>query len=304
MSTGARRPEIGLEITPPAGRLPAVLLRRAAALDGLSRRIHVIQRPGRWPSLEAAIALRERGYEPVWHLANRGRSIAAIETEIQVAREAGVERVLCIRGEHEAEDGIDTPKIREVVRLLGRLHPTAHVAVTLDHHVRGRAPRERTLANLRAKLDAGARAVQTQVTFDLDSLRPFAELVWREDPGVALTPMLMPVLTARAAVRLSRRLSIPLPARLVERLEGFGPEAGWDHFRDFASAVFGSPLFAGLAVMTPIDPDPDWCARLRTVLAEALQASARAGAQRADAGGLGRRAEASCGGALPALRNS
>ena len=254
-----------LEITPPASRRPAVLLRRARALEPLTRRINVIQRPERWPSLEASIALREHGYEPVWHLANRGRSVGHIEAEIGLAREAGIRDVLCIRGEHKAEDGVDTPKIREVVRLLGRLHPVARVAVTLNHHVRS----SRVFENLHAKLEAGARAVQTQVTFDLESLRPFAERIASEHPGVALTPMLMPVLSARAAVRLSRRLAIPLPAGLLHRLEVFGEDAGWDHFREFASAVVRSGLYDGLAVMTPIDPSPAFGERLRETLSDA-----------------------------------
>jgi 5,10-methylenetetrahydrofolate reductase len=251
-----------LEITPPASRLPAVLLRRARTLQALTRRVNVIQRPDRWPSLESSIALAGHGYEPVWHLANRGRSVSMVEAEIGIAREAGLRRVLCMRGEHKADDGIDTPKIREVVRLLAREHPEAEIAVTLNHHVRG----ERVLSNLRAKLDAGARRVQTQVTFDLESLRPFAETIRRDYPGVAIVPMLMPVLTSRAAVRLSRRLAIPLPPALLHRLEAFGNEAGWEHFRDFATAVLQSPLFDGLAIMTPVDPTAAFATRLRSEL--------------------------------------
>ncbi len=256
--------DLTLEITPPARRRPAVLLRRAAALRPLTRRVNVIQRPERWTSLQASIALLPHGYEPVWHLANRGRRIAQIEAEIALAREAGIRRVLCIRGEHKGEDDVDTPRIREVVRLLRRELPDAHVSVTLNHHLRG----ERVLSNLRAKLDAGAHGVQTQVTFDLESLRPFAEAIRESHRDVLLTPMLMPVLSARAAVRLSRRLSIPLPPALVDRLETFGPEVGWDHFREFGSAVAASPLYDGLAVMTPIDPDASFSARLREGLAD------------------------------------
>lgn len=253
-----------LEITPPAKRRTAVLLRRAALLQPLTRRINVIQRPERWASLDACIALRAHGYDPVWHLANRGRSIARIEAEIAIAREAGIRRVLCMRGEHKAEDGVDTPRIREVVRLLRRRLPAAEVSVTLNHHLRA----ERVLANLRAKLDAGADGVQTQVTFDLESLRPFAEAIRESHPDVRVVPMLMPVLSLRAAVRLSRRLAIPLPPALLHCLERFGPEAAWHHFGGFARAVAESPLYDGLAVMTPIDPDASFSARMREVLAE------------------------------------
>ena len=259
--------ELALEITPPAERRPLLLLRRAAALRPLTRRVNVIQRAERWTSLEASIALRQYDYEPVWHLANRGRGIARIEAEVALAREAGISRVLCIRGEYKGEDDADTPRIRELVRLLRRQLPCAHVSVTLNHHMRA----ARVLSNLRAKLDAGARAVQTQVSFDLESLQPFAEAIRRSHPGVSLTPMGMPVLSTRAAIRVSRRLAIPLPPLLLDRLDRLGPRAGWEHFGRFAAAVAADPLYDGLAVMTPIDPDADFCARMREILSSLVQ---------------------------------
>lgn len=254
---------VTLEITPPAAPRPSVLLRRAGALGAGVRRVNVIQRPERWASLPASIELQRAGFEPVWHLANRGRSMAAIEDDVARAGEAGLGRVLCIRGEHKAEDDADTPRIREVVRLVRRRLPEAHVSVTLNPF----GPRERVLSNLRAKLDAGAHGVQTQVTFDLFSLAPFADTIRAEHPRVTVTPMLMPTLSTRAAVRLSRRLAIPLPPGLLDRLERFGADAGWEHFASFARAIARSPLYDGLAVMTPIDPDPTFCARLREELA-------------------------------------
>lgn len=250
---------ITLEITPPARPAPVVLLRRALALGSRPDRVNVIHRPERWSSLLASRALIGRGPAPVWHLATRGRRVAEIEEQVALARAAGLRDVLCIRGEYKAEDGVDTPKIREVVRMLRRDLPAARVSVTLNHHQAG----GRVLANLLRKLEAGADAVQTQVTFDLASLQPFALEVKSQHPGVSVTPMLMPVLSARAAVRLSRRLAVPLPASLLHRLERFGAEAGWEHFETFARAIAESSLYDGLAIMTPIDPDEAFVARLR-----------------------------------------
>jgi 5,10-methylenetetrahydrofolate reductase len=262
---------VTLEITPPARSLPGVLLRRARALGPRTRRVNVIQRPERWSSLEASIALREHGFEPVWHLANRGLGGAELERQVRRAAAAGIPRVLCVRGEHKAEDGVDTPRIREVVRRLRRELPSAHVSVTFNHHVARALGARRALENLDGKLEAGALGVQTQVTFELESLGGFAEGILARHPQVAVTPMLMPVLSTRAAIRLSRRLSIPLPGMLLHRLEAFGAEAGWEHFRTFAAAVARSPLYDGLAIMTPIDPDEAFAARLRSVLDEAFE---------------------------------
>jgi 5,10-methylenetetrahydrofolate reductase len=259
---------VTLEITPPAQPRPSVLLRRAGCLEGRSRRVNVIDRPDRWGSLAASVVLAGRGFEPVWHLANRGRSVEEIEAELSVAAAAKLCRVLCIRGERKAEDVDDTPKIREMVRMVRRRLPAAHVSVSLNPFAATtRRLRERVIANLAAKLEAGAQGVQIQVSFDLECLRPFAEDVKARRPDVAITPMLMPVESARAAVRLSRRLGVPLPAALLHRLECFGADAGWEHFEAFARAIDESPLYDGLAVMTPIDPGREYASRLRTVLA-------------------------------------
>ena len=42
----------------------------------------MISRPERWSSLDASIALRELGLDPVWHLSNRGRAVSDIEADI------------------------------------------------------------------------------------------------------------------------------------------------------------------------------------------------------------------------------
>jgi 5,10-methylenetetrahydrofolate reductase len=259
--------EIALEITPPANANLAVLLRRAQGLGPGHQRVNVIERPERQSSLEASIGLQARGFEPVWHLTNRGRSFSEVEQAVARAGRAGVRRALCIRGESKSAEraGLDAaidaeePKIREVVRRVRRAHPEMHVSVSLNHH----GPRARVLANLWPKLDAGAAGVQTQVTFDLESLRPVAEELARRHPGVRLTPMLMPVLSPRTAIRVSRRLGVPIPPSLVHRLELLGEDAGWEHIEGLVRAIRRSPLFHGVALMTPMDPSPAFLRRLR-----------------------------------------
>ncbi len=255
--------EVSLEITPPASPRPAVLRRRAGALRSLPRFINVIHRTDRWSSLDASIALRQSGREPVWHVANRGRRACELESEIERARAAGLRRVLCVRGEYKARDLLETPTIREVVRMLRRGLPGAHLAVTLNHHQSG----DRVMRNLLPKLDAGADAVQTQVTFELETLRPFAEALKADRQDLAITPMLMPVLSVESGRRLAQRLSISLPSDLLEGLATSGAEAGWEHFARLVTAIDQSPLYDGIAVMTPIDMNEVFAMRLGRALA-------------------------------------
>jgi 5,10-methylenetetrahydrofolate reductase len=255
--------DISLEITPPASPRSTVLLRRASALGSLPHYVNVIHRTDRWSSLDASIALRRSGVAPVWHIANRGRLAHELESEIDRAKIAGLRRVLCVRGEYKARDWLETPKIREVVRMIRRGLPGAHIAVTLNHHQSA----DRVMRNLLPKLEAGANAVQTQLTFELDTLRRFAEALKADRPDLVITPMLLPVLSLKAALRLSHRLSISIPSELMQGLARHGTEAGWEHFSRLVAAIRDSPLFDGVALMTPMDMDDGFATRLAGAIA-------------------------------------
>ena len=256
-------PPVVLEITPPGRPRADVLVRRASTLLPAVRTVNVIHRPDRWDGLEAAAALAERGFDPVWHLPNRGRSVADIEADLERGARLGIRRILCIRGEYKAEERRDEPKIREVVRRARATLPDASIGVTLNHH----GSLERALPNLWRKLEAGADFVQTQVAFDLVPLRGVAARIARRHPGVAVLPMLLPVLSPGAALRATRRLGIPLDQALHESLERDGETAGWRALEEQLRTVRGPDAFAGVALMTPMDPSEAFAARLRAALA-------------------------------------
>jgi 5,10-methylenetetrahydrofolate reductase len=224
-----------LEVTPPREPRPQVLLRRAALLGPAADAINVIQRTNRVSSLEASLELLTAGYEPVWHLLNRGRSADEIEHEIGRAEAAGIPAVLCIRGEHDEADKSDTPKIRQVVERVRAAMPSALIGVTLNPY----APREPALRNLLPKLAAGAEYVQTNPVFELGQLAPVAEELKSRAPGVRIVPMAMPLLTRESADRLQQRIGVPAP-----------PALGWSAFRELLHALCESPLVDGVAIMT------------------------------------------------------
>jgi 5,10-methylenetetrahydrofolate reductase len=261
----ASRFDVSLEITPPRSDRPELLWRRARLLESHTRRVNVIARRDRQSSLDASLRLLGLGFEPVWHIANRGRSVAEVEADIERAATGGLDRMLCVRGEYKATDCADTPKIREVVRTLRRALPGASIGVSVDHH-RGAG----VFRNLGPKLEAGADRVQTQVTFDLEALAPVADEILARAPRVQIVPMVLPLLSREAAVRTARRLSIPLPQRLLSRLEELGEAAGWEHFEALVASVAHDERFAGVAIMTPMDANSEYARRLRAVLSRQL----------------------------------
>jgi 5,10-methylenetetrahydrofolate reductase len=261
----ARAWPLTLEITPPQKTLPAVLLRRASLLAGRADAINVIQRPGRQSSLEASLELAAAGFDVVWHLVTRGRPRAELAADIDRAAAGGVQAVLCIRGDHQAEDAPGAPTIREAVELACRSIPGALVGATLNQY----APREAVLRNLAPKLTAGASYVQTQPVFSLEQLEPLALAVKAASPETAIVAMAMPLLSAEAVDRVEARLGISLPKELRERLDKEGEPAGWAAFARTMQALRASRFVDGVAIMTfEMDPPASYGERLSAIVDE------------------------------------
>ncbi|MGD9890585.1 MAG: methylenetetrahydrofolate reductase [Dehalococcoidia bacterium] len=255
---------VTLEITPPQRPLPTVLLRRAGLLGPCTPTINMIQRPSRQSSLDASLHLRGEGFNPVWHLVNRGRTRAAIAADLARARDGGITQVLCIRGDHAGADTSDTPPIREVTGMVRDGLPAALIGVTLNQSAPDRAA---VLRNLLPKLAAGAGYVQTQPTFDLDTLRPFVETLRDHAPDTRIVPMVMPLLSIEAVRAIQTRLGIALPASLCRRIEQGGTTAAWQAFEETVVALRQSKLADGLAIMTfEMDPVPETGHRIITTL--------------------------------------
>ncbi|HTO69295.1 MAG TPA: methylenetetrahydrofolate reductase [Myxococcota bacterium] len=242
---------VALEITPPREARPDVLLRRARLLGTRASAVHVIQRADRQPSAAAAAELERRGIAAVWHLVNRGRTRAELEREIAAAAAAGVRGTLVVRGEAGPPEREAPPTLAQLVRDVRAALPGARVGVAANPY----GPRERVLANLWPKLEAGASFVQTQPIFEAAALAPVAEAIRRRAPRVQIVPMLIPLLSVDAAERLGERLRVPIPGQLLRALEAGGESAGWAALHRLVRALADSGSCDSLAVMT-LDADP------------------------------------------------
>jgi methylenetetrahydrofolate reductase (NADPH) len=257
---------VALEITPPQRSLPRVLLRRARALDPVASAINVIQRPDRQSSLEASIELLAAGITPTWHLSTRGRTLEELKADLQTAHQAGITQLLCLLGDHPADPSIVSPTIRDAIALACETLPGCLAGATLNQYT---PSRESALKNLFPKLRAGAKYIQTQPVFDLETLRPYAEAVREAEPAVSIVPMAMPLLTADAAQRIEKRLGVSLPAALHTRIAASEDEA-WRAFTETVASLVESPLVDAVALMTfETDPSPETAQRLIRALAEA-----------------------------------
>lgn len=244
---------VALEITPPRHSLPAVLRRRASLIGSRATAINVIQRPDRQSSLDASCELLDAGFDAVWHLVARGSTLAGVEREIARARERGISQVLCILGDRAAGPGGPGPAVREIVALCCRELPGVSIGATVNQYAE---PRDRVLANLEGKLEAGATYVQTQPVFDLGPLRSIVEPLRDRRPGVHFIPMVMPILHTEAVERVQERLGVTFPDAYLRQVEA-GPTAAWEAFTALLASLVQSGLAAGVAIMTfEMDPPP------------------------------------------------
>lgn len=250
---------VALEITPPKRSNAEVLLRRARLLGGRVSAVHVIQRPDRQPSVEAAQDLERAGIPAVWHLVNRGRTRDELAREIERAARAGLRAALVVRGEAGAPEPAPPPTLAELVAQIRRALPNARIGVTLNPYL---AP-ERALANLWPKLEAGASFVQTQPVFETARLAPFAAAIRARFPRVQIMPMLIPLPSVAAAEQIGERLRLPLPDALLRQLEEGSEAAGWSAFAALARELASSGFADAFAVMThAADPPKSFGERL------------------------------------------
>ena len=263
---------VSLEITPPRTSKPVVLRRRARLLEACTLTVNVIQRPDRQSSLEAALALRREGLEPIWHLATGGRTVEEIATDVARAREGGLGHVLCLRGDHVADT--PGPPVREAIGVVREQAPDMAIGAALDQYHGD----ERTDRILAGKLRAGATSVWTQPVFEMGPLLRSAEFVKTQRSDAHVVAMAMPLLTPQSLDAIGERLRIPAPEGLRRRIAE-GEEEAWRAFEETLAALGEAELVDAVAIMTyRADPPEGTAGRIMGALQRAGIAAAASAA--------------------------
>jgi methylenetetrahydrofolate reductase (NADPH) len=251
----------------------AVVVEQANILSAHTDAIQVPDSPDarvQMTPLAVSNILIQNGIDPIAHLSCRDRNRVALECELLSLGATGVTSVLLLRGDKLPEN--HRPKIKEVFELGGKKLIEAARALADDPTVSsvpdfciGTVATVFTPwaawhpSSLLARVEAGARFIQTQLCFDMAALRRYmthlvdAQLTWRSAIIVSLAtlPNAVTARWLRENLRGSR-----VPKKVVRRLEqARDPEQeGVAICAEILQELREIPGVSGAHLMTPGDP--------------------------------------------------
>ncbi len=227
------------EVAPPKGTNLEELLHHIDLLKNKVDALNVTDNQSsvmRFPSVGAAILIKERGGEPILQMTCRDRNRLALQADILFAYTRGIRNVLCLTGDsipvgdHKEAKGVfdlDSVQLLNMIRIMesgkdlggndldGVVEFCAGAIVTPEAR-----PIEPQLIKFEKKIAAGAEFFQTQAVYDLDNLRRFMEFARRYDNVKILAGI---VLLASAGMARYMDKNVPgifVPQDLIDELAG------------------------------------------------------------------------------------
>ena len=243
---GSRRFCVTAEVVPPrSGDLSSVEA-QARALVGYADATNVTDNPtasAHMSPLAGAATVARAGLEPTIQLTCRDRNRLALSADLLGAWALGARNVLCLTGDplqtgdHPGARPVDDLAVTELVALAARLR---NEGTLLSGRVVDRPPRyfigvadtplvpSYDPARLEAKLDAGATFFMTQITYDVEALAAWADVVRRRGifERAAAIIGVAPLRSAKQARYLNARVpGVTVPDDVIRALEDAGPDA-------------------------------------------------------------------------------
>jgi methylenetetrahydrofolate reductase (NADH) len=187
----------------------------------------------RFPSLGSALAVKERGGEPILQMTCRDRNRLALQADLLFAYTRGIRNVLCLTGDavpigdHKTAKGvfdIDSSQLLRTIRLLesgkdmggndlnGAPEFCTGAIVTPEAD-----PLEPQLIKFEKKVAAGAEFIQTQAIYDLDNFRRFMDYAGKFKVKILAGIVLL--VSARMAKFMNKNVpGIFVPQELIDEL--------------------------------------------------------------------------------------
>ena len=189
----------------------------------------------RFPSMGAALSVKEQGGEPILQMTCRDRNRLALKADLFFAYTRGIRNVLCLTGDavpvgdHKMAKGVfdlDSSQLLRTVRLLetgkdmggndldGKVEFCAGAIVTPEAD-----PLEPQLIKFEKKIDSGAEFFQTQAIYDLDNFQRFMEFARKFKVKILAGIILL--VSARMAKFMNNNVpGVFVPQTLIDELAG------------------------------------------------------------------------------------
>lgn len=177
-------------------------------------------------TLDVAKGVKEAGGEPLFHLTCVTSTRDETDEVLASLTQAGIENVLALRG--DIPEGYTFPNGRQYARageLVAQVKATGRFCIGAACYPEGHpeAPnREADLDFLRAKVDAGADFLVTQLFFDNSVLYNFLYRAMRKGIFVPVCAGIMPVVNSRQIKRICALSAATLPPRFAAIIDRFG----------------------------------------------------------------------------------
>ena len=194
-------------------------------------------------SLGLCVHLKQAGLEPILQITGRDRNRMAIMGEILSAASFGIDTMLALTGDHPVVGDVKNAKPVYDLDSVGILNMLSKMEETgLDcggNPLAGGAPKFFKGAavtpvyepmilqvnKLRQKVDAGARYIQTQGIFELESLKRFLDAVDKAQINVPIMAGIIPLKAAGMAKFMNANVpGIAVPQDQIDRLAAAAEE--------------------------------------------------------------------------------
>jgi len=189
----------------------------------------------RFPSLGAALMVKEQGGEPILQMTCRDRNRLALQADLLFAYQRGIHNVLCLTGDsmgvgdHKSAKSVfdlDSSQLLAAIRTLekgkdlggndldGTIEFCAGAIVTPEAN-----PLEPQLIKFEKKIEAGAEFFQTQAVYDLEKFGRFMEYA-RQFPVKILAGIIL-LTSVRMAQYMNKNVpGIFVPQPFIDEMAG------------------------------------------------------------------------------------
>ena len=167
----------------------------------------------------------DHGLEAMAHFTTVGATVEELRATLDLMRDSGVENVLALRGDprHGRDEWVQTDRglqySRELIELIRENYGFCIGAACFPEVHLHAASGESDLRYTKAKVDAGARFLITQLFFDNHLYYDFVARAREIGIDVPIIPGIMPITNVAQITRFTSMCGASIPGRLMRELE-------------------------------------------------------------------------------------